>query len=123
MSVKYNTEVVLNDAETIATAWTAYPEFEVGTYRAEDFIKERDALFAANKEVKAKRQELKGLMSDRDSQATVVHDLVSRAKLGLQSKYGINSKVATQIGAARMGRRRRAQPATPVPVVAEEKAA
>lgn len=120
MATKYSPDTVLADAGKIIDTWTANTDFHLGTVKLADFKKQRDALIEANSAVEAKRNELSGLMGQRDDEAGKMNELVTRARSGFRAIYGADSAQYKQAGGTRSSERKspRRQAAEPVPAPA-----
>ena len=121
MATKYSPDTVLADAGKIIDTWAANSDFNLGTLKLADVKKQREALIEANAAVEAKRNELSGLMGQRDDEAGKMNELVTRARSGFRAFYGADSPQYKQSGGTRSSERKSPHRAAPEPAPAPAK--
>ena len=107
MATKIQVDDVVADATQIVNVWTANGDFKMGDVTLAKLKSGVDALREADDAVESKRTELTGLINERDTQATQVNQLVTRARSGIRAVYGPDSKQYEQAGGTRSSARKR----------------
>ena len=104
---RFVTAELLGEAQRMMDTWAANPTFSLGAMTLTDFQAALTKFRQADTVVESKRTELKGLMDDRDDKATVLNDLVTRARSGFRAVYGADSAQYEQAGGTRKSERKR----------------
>ena len=102
-------EDILTEFEPILQVWEDNPDFKVGKIEltaAQALNQEVDAALTL---VKKKENELKGLIDDRDSVASALNELRTRALSGIRAHFGPDSTEYGRAGGTRKSERQKPQ--------------
>lgn len=100
-------ETILTDANRIIETWSKNRDFSLGSIKLADFRKQRDAFVAASTEVAAVRNQLTGLIGERDDHGDKLTEFITRARSGIRANYGPDSAQYKQAGGTRQSERKR----------------
>ncbi len=104
----------VNDAQKIVDVWTANPAFSMGEVTLKVFEAAMKTVSDADAAVEAKRRELTGLADVRDDAIKHLQELTTRARSGVRSTFGPDSKEYEQAGGTRKSERKKPTRKPPV---------
>ena len=96
----------VNDAQKIVDVWAARP-FSMGEVTLDAFRAAMKSVADADAAVEAKRREMTGLADVRDDQIKTLQELTTRARSGIRSTFGPDSKEYEQAGGTRKSERKK----------------
>lgn len=102
MAASTTTNKVLIDAQKIIDTWAANPTFKLGEVTQAGFTTSRSELETLDNLIETRRNELKGLINDRDDSTKELQALVTRARSGFRATYGPDSTQYDQAGGTRL---------------------
>ena len=102
MAASTTTNKVLIDAQKIIDTWGANPTFKLGEVTQGGFTTSRTELETLDNLIETRRNELKGLINDRDDKTKEFQALVTRARSGFRATYGPDSTQYDQAGGTRL---------------------
>ena len=117
-------QTALRDAAQIATVWKENPSFTVGSLNLDGFNAIHNAAQTLNNDCLEREDELIGLKKNRDDQARLLQDVVTRFRGAARAHFGPDSAQYAQSGgtptSARKSSAHRARPESgkPEPVKA-----
>ncbi len=91
MPGRQSVEDLVAEATKIADVWKANTSFSLGSVTLDSFKATMSAVQTANVTVEGKRTGLSGLITERDSKARELSELVSRALSGVRATFGRDS--------------------------------
>ena len=97
---------VLLDAQKIIDTWTANPDFAFGAVTLKGFGELAFQTGQLSQTIEAKRNELQGLMNQRDDTVKELRMLITRARSGIKATYGPDSSQYEQAGCTRASERK-----------------
>jgi len=103
----------LNEAQKIVDVWSVRP-FNMGEVTLEVFRTTMGNVADADAAVEAKRREMTGLADVRDDQIKTLQELTTRARSGIRSTFGPDSKEYEQAGGTRKSERKKPTRKSPV---------
>ena len=106
MASKVSSGNVVEDAEKIIGVWQANPAFGMMGITLDEFKAAVDDVRGRDTAIKARRQELTGLVDERDDKALALSEWVTRALSGIRSNFGPNSAQYEQAGGTRKSERK-----------------
>jgi len=106
MATKVSSGNVVEDADKIIGVWQANPAFSMMGITLDEFKAATDDIRSRDATIKARRQELTGLVDERDDKALVLSEWVSRALSGIRSNFGPDSAQYEQAGGTRKSERK-----------------
>ena len=106
MATRVSSGNVVEDADKIIGVWQANPAFGMMGITLEEFKAAADDIRGRDTAIKARRQELTGLVDERDDKALALSDWVTRALSGIRSNFGPNSAQYEQAGGTRKRERK-----------------
>jgi hypothetical protein len=106
MATKVSSGNVVEDAEKIIGVWQANPAFSIMSITLDEFKAATDDIRSRDAAIKARRQELTGLVDERDDKALTLSEWVSRALSGIRSNFGPDSAQYEQAGGTRKSERK-----------------
>ena len=104
----------VNEAQKIVDVWVARP-FNMGEVTLEAFRAAMKSVADADAAVETKRREMTGLADVRDDQIKVLQELTTRARSGIRSTFGPDSKEYEQAGGVRKSERKKPTRKAPAP--------
>ena len=102
MAASTTTNKVLIDAQKIVDTWAANLTFKLGEVTQAGFTTSRTELETLDNLIETRRNELKGLINDRDDKTKELQALVTRARSGFRATYGPDSTQYDQAGGTRL---------------------
>ena len=106
MPTKVSSGNAVEDADKIIGVWQANPAFSIMGITLDEFKAATDDIRSRDATIKARRQELTGLVDERDDKALSLSDWVTRALSGIRSNFGPNSAQYEQAGGTRKSERK-----------------
>jgi hypothetical protein len=107
MASKISADIVITQGNKIAKVWQDNPEFTMKDVTQEQFKSGLVGLESKDREIEAKRFELTGLINEREDQARILNEWITRARGGFRSFFGPNSNQYEQAGGTRSSERKR----------------
>jgi len=99
-------DTVLTKAQQVLLAWEANPDFQLGTMTLDNFKAELQKLTNQVDATERARLVYTDLVNQRDDQASVVSDLVTRTRSGFRAFYGPDSSQYELVGGVRRSERK-----------------
>jgi len=104
--VKVSIDPVLTKAQQVVMAWEMNPDFRFGTMTLEEFKLELQKLTTQVEASERAKLAYADLVNSRDEQASIVNDLVTRARSGFRAYYGPDSSQYEMAGGKRRSDRK-----------------
>ena len=92
---------IVTQAGQIRHMWADNPDFQLGELTLTVFELKLSRLERMNEMIRAMRTELKGLIHQRDDQATEMIELITRVRSGVRAGFGSDSPEYAQVGGTR----------------------